>query len=222
MKTFLLCSLLSTSFCFAAFEDWTSKDGRTAQFELIKVTGKGSDLEGLFRMRGGKRVSLKLADLDKASGEKLMQAAAKMAPAAASVFDSVLDNNLLKLEGSKLVATELDQKPTKYYIFYYTASWCGPCQAYTPSLVKFYEESKPGNHHFELILISSDRSEEAMTGYAVNKKMPWPHLKRSAKDAFLQNFNHGVRGIPSVIVCDLEGKIVLNTRDINELKKLVK
>mgnify|MGYP000373120689 CR=1 FL=1 len=111
---------------------------------------------------------------------------------------------------------------SKYYIFYYTASWCGPCQAFTPSLVEFYNEAKPNNNNFELVLISSDQEEDAMEEYAAKKNMPWPQLELSKVEKFSKKFDHGVTGIPSVVVCDLEGKIVAKTRSIDELKKLVK
>jgi nucleoredoxin len=106
-------------------------------------------------------------------------------------------------------------------VFYYTASWCGPCRAFTPELVKFYNEHK--NENFELVLISSDRDEKSMEAYAEKNKMPWPHLKFDQLGTFKGKFNHGVRGIPSVIVCDLEGNIVTNNgRDLNTLEQLVK
>lgn len=227
MKTTLLLSAFFTSLCLGAFEDWTSKDGRTAQFDLVKTTGEGDSLAGEFRMKNGKTVTIKAADLDESGAAKLKAAAeatvAVKAPAATeSVFDSVLSGNLVKLDGKKLSKCKDATSPTKYYIFYYTASWCGPCQAYTPSLVAFYDENKEGNTNFELVLISSDQDEDAMKEYAVAKKMPWPQLQMSDVPKFKKKFNHGVTGIPSVVVCDLEGNIVAKTTDLNAIKKLVK
>ena len=136
------------------------------------------------------------------------------------MFDEILDGNLIKLDGKSLKSCKDATKPAKYYIFYYTASWCGPCHKYTPSLVAFYNKSK--NKNFELILITSDDEESAMEDYAREKKMPWPQLKQSKASKFKKEFSHGVTGIPSVITCDLEGKIVSRTKSIPELEKLVK
>ena len=87
--------------------------------------------------------------------------------------------------------------------------------------MEFYEKNK--NENFELVLITSDDSEDAMEGYAKDKKMPWPQLKQSKVASFKEKFAHGVAGIPSVIVCDLEGKIVsANGRNLAELEKIVK
>jgi nucleoredoxin len=227
MKSTILLTALFTSFCFGSYEDWTSKDGRTAQLELVKTTGEGDALAGEFRMKNGKTVTIKASDLDDAGSAKLKEAATKPAEAATpaateSVFDAVLDGNLVKLDGKKLAKYKDAKQPQKFYIFYYTASWCGPCQAFTPSLVTFYNEVKPGNDNFELVLITSDDDEKAMAKYAADKSMPWPQLNLDDVTKFKKKFNHGVTGIPSVVVCDLEGKIVAKTTDLNAIKKIVK
>jgi nucleoredoxin len=208
----------------AAFENWTNKEGKTAQLDLVEVIGDADAKEGVFKMRNGRNVNIKQADLAEADAKRLAEwkPAAPEAPAGEpSVFDEVLDGNLVILDGKKFAKHELTAKPTKYYVFYYTASWCPPCQAFTPSLVDFYEKNK--NENFELVLITSDRDEDSMEGYAKDKKMPWPQLKQSKAASFKKSFDHGVNGIPSVIVCDLEGKIVsANGRNLAELEKLVK
>lgn len=209
----------------ADFENWTNKDGKAAQLDLVEVSGEGDAKEGVFKMRNGRKVTIKAVDLAEADAKRLIDwkpvAAAADASGAPSVFDEILDGNLVMLDGKKLKKHELASKPEKYYVFYYTASWCPPCQAFTPSLVEFYNKHK--NENFELVLITSDESEDDMEGYAAAKKMPWPQLKQSKAKSFKGKFDHGVRGIPSVIVCDLEGKIIsANGRNLDELEKLVK
>lgn len=209
---------------FAAYENWTNKEGKTAKLELVEVIGDTDAIEGVFKMRNGRKVNIKLADLAEDDAKRLAEwkpAAPEVPAGEPSVFDDILDGNLVMLDGKKLKKNELTAKPTKLYVFYYTASWCPPCQAFTPSLVEFYDKNK--NENFELVLITSDNSEEAMEDYAAQKKMPWPQLKQSKAASFKQKFDHGVRGIPSVIVCDLKGEIVsTNGRDLAELEKLVK
>jgi thiol-disulfide isomerase/thioredoxin len=174
-------------------------------------------------MRSGRSVTLKASTLSEADAKLLdeWKPAAAAEPAATSVFDKVLDGNLVKLDGKSLKKFTLTERPKKYYVFYYTASWCGPCQQYTPSLVEFYEKNK--NDNFELVLISSDQEEGDMEQYAVDKKMPWPQLKLKESADFKKEFQHGVTGIPAVIVCGLDGKKVDgNFRNLAELEKLVK
>jgi len=163
-------------------------------------------------MRNGKTISLKAADLSEADAKRLDEwkpaADATAAAAKPSVFDEVLDGNLVKLEGKSLKKYELTKKPTKYYLFYYTASWCGPCQKFTPTLVEFYDKNKPASDAFEIVLISSDQEEDAMEGYAVEKKMNWPQLKLSKVEKFKKEFKHPGGGIPNLVLTDLEGNII--------------
>ena len=196
----------------AAFENWTNKDGKVAQLELVEMIGEADAKEGVFKMRNGRKVNIKQADLADADAKRLAEwkpaAAAAGAAGAASVFDEALDGNLLILDGKSLRKHELASKPTKYYLFYYTASWCPPCQAFTPSLVKFYNANKPNNDEFEIILVTSDSEEKDMEKYAAGKGMTWPHLKLSKADRFKEKFGHPGGGIPNLVLTDLEGNLI--------------
>jgi thiol-disulfide isomerase/thioredoxin len=227
MKT-ITTSLVALSLAATAsaeFRTWTRSDGKTAELELVSVSETGGDKVGLFKMRDGRSVSLAGSTLGEADAKLLAEWKPAASPEAAagppSVFDDVLDGNLVKLDGKSLKSFKDFEKPAKYYVFYYTASWCGPCQQFTPTLVKWYEKNK--NKNFELVLISSDQEEDAMEEYAASKKMPWPQLELKKSKAFKGKFDHGVRGIPSVIVCDLEGKNLGNLRsDLEKLADMVK
>jgi nucleoredoxin len=194
----------------AAFENWTNKEGKTAQLELLEVIGEADAKEGVFQMRNGRKVNIKQADLAEADVKRLAdwKPAVAAASGAASLFDEALDGNLVILDGKRLKKHELASKPTKYYLFYYTASWCPPCQAFTPSLVNFYKANKPNNDEFEIILVTSDSDEKAMEKYAISKDMTWPHLKLSKADKFQKKFNHPGGGIPNLVLTDLEGKLI--------------
>lgn len=225
MKTtlqLLLAGMLSLS-ASAEFRTWTRGDGKTAELELLSVSDADGGKTGEFKMRDGRKVMLKASVLNEADA-KLLEEWKEQAPAAleaSSVFDKVLDGNLVKLSGKSLKSFKDMKKPEKYYVFYYTASWCPPCQQFTPTLVEFYENNK--NDNFEIVLITSDRDEDAMEEYAAAKKMPWPQLKLRETEDFKKKFQHGVTGIPSVIVCQLDGtKVEGNFRDLATLEQLVK
>ncbi|MGA0845853.1 MAG: thioredoxin-like domain-containing protein [Luteolibacter sp.] len=224
MKRIILLSLATASLAVAKFESWTNQNGQTAELELLRVIDNNGEKAGEFVMRNGRKVTLKASDLSKDCAAKLDEwkpAGAAATPAKPSVFDSVIDGNLLRLSGRKLKKCSDATQPQKYYVFYYTASWCGPCQAFTPSLVDWYQKNK--NENFELVLISSDRDEDAMEGYAADKKMPWPQLKLGKVQNFRSKFQHGVSGIPSLIACDLEGNNLGNFRsNLDGLADLVK
>lgn len=205
----------------AEFETWTNKEGESASLELVEVTEVDGEKVGKFMLKNGKWSKIRQSQLVEADAKRL--ANWKPQPSgAASVFDDFLWGKLIHLEGGELKSTALKRKPAEYYVFYYTASWCGPCQRFTPGLVDWYKKNK--NDNFEIFLISSDRNAEAMEGYAKSKKMPWPHLAFNEVRAFKGQFReeHGVRGIPSLIVCDRDGKVLGNYRSqLSELSKLV-
>lgn len=220
---------ISVAFCLttlahAGYETWISADGRKASMDLVSVTDADGEKVGNFRMKNRRTVSLKASELSSEDAKRLAEWVDPNTPqesAPASVFDEVLDGDLVRLDGKKLKKCDDATHPAKYYVFYYTASWCPPCRAFTPSLVKWYNDNK--NANVEIVLITSDRDEKAMEGYAAEMNMPWPQLKLAKAKTFKGKFNHGVRGIPSVMVCDIEGKLLGNYRsNLDGLTELVK
>ena len=196
----------------AAFESWTNKEGKSVELDLVKVTQVDGQAQGEFKMRNGRTATLKASDLSEADAKRLSEwkpsDAVPAATAAVSVFDDALEGNLVSLKGKKLASQKEFVKPTKYYLFYYTASWCGPCQKFTPSLVEFYNAKKPGNSEFEIILVTSDSDEDSMEQYAVEKNMTWPQIKLSKVDRFQKEVKHPGRGIPNLVLTDTEGKLL--------------
>lgn len=221
----ILIACLIASAAHAEFRTWTRTDGKTAELDLISVTESAGVKTGEFKMRNGKSVSLAASTLTEADAKLLndwkpAEAAVPAAPVTVSAFDEVLKGNLQKLSGRSLKSFKEPLAASKYFIFYYTASWCGPCHQYTPELVDFYKSKK--NPNFEIIVITGDTDEAAMEEYAKESKMPWLFLEMKKVETFEKNFPHKVTGIPSVITCDFEGNIVSRTKSIPELEKLVK
>ena len=131
----------------------------------------------------------------------------------------------------KVVAAADDVLAGKEIIaVYYSAHWCPPCRKFTPELVKFYNENKPKYPKFELIFVSSDKTEEAMKGYMTETQMTWLALKYD-KRALTALRSHAARGIPYLIVLDADGNELIakaNGQDwrspttvLPELKKLL-
>lgn len=212
----------------ASYMQWEDLYGRVFKAKLVHVGNVNIRLEN----ESGKQIDFPLANLKPSSKkqaiswQQLQEARFKEQAIAEkehtpSVFDKVLDGNLLILDGKRLKRFENEIAAEKYYIFYYTASWCPPCQQFTPTLVDWYKENK--NDNFELILISSDRNEDAMESYAAKKMMPWPQLKLKDTKKFKSSHDHKVRGIPSLIVCKIDGENLGNYRSrLHDLRKLVR
>ena len=95
----------------------------------------------------------------------------------------------------------------KMVAVYFSASWCPPCRAFTPQLVKFYKAAaKKGN--IEIVLVSSDKNAADMMKYMKKYNMPWyaiPHGDAKGK-ALMQELK--VTGIPMLVVFDRNGRLI--------------
>ncbi|KAF4520233.1 hypothetical protein B566_EDAN009958 [Ephemera danica] len=91
--------------------------------------------------------------------------------------------------------------------FYFSANWCPPCKAFTPQLAEVYHLIRERGHQFEILLVSSDRSEasfeQSMTG------MPWLAVPWEAEEARRElAATFGVQGIPSLVLVDQAGHVI--------------
>ena len=123
-----------------------------------------------------------------------------------------LKGDLVASKGKKLET--FDEAPlanAKYYAIYYSAAWCGPCRAFTPDLVKWYKRNKSKHPEFELIFVSSDRSEEEMAKYMKDDDMPWPALAYGKKGSNRALTKYAGRGIPCLVFLDETGKVLANS-----------
>lgn len=103
------------------------------------------------------------------------------------------------------------------------ATWCPPCRAEVPHIVKTYQTH--GGEHFAVLSISLDasrkRTAEQVTKYATDNKMAWDHVYEGV-DAYAEAY--GVTGIPAAFLIDADtGKILAMEDDLrgeNLLKKV--
>lgn len=93
-----------------------------------------------------------------------------------------------------------------YFGLYFSAHWCGPCKQFTPKLIECYNELKKLGKNFEVVFCSSDNDENEYKGYYGS--MPWLTLgyRSPIKEKLSTQLN--VEGIPTFILCDLEGNVV--------------
>lgn len=121
-----------------------------------------------------------------------------------------LFKNTKLFRGDKQVdASELKNKIVGLY---FSAHWCPPCRSFTPKLKEFYESLK--EELFELIFVTSDRSEEGYLDYYNNHHGLW--LRLEFNDPMINELaaKYSVNSIPMLIIINHEGKIInKNGRD---------
>jgi nucleoredoxin len=96
----------------------------------------------------------------------------------------------------------------KLIALYFSAHWCGPCRKFTPQLVEYYNQVEPQHPEFEIVFVSSDRSQFAMETYMRETNMPWPAIdfqKLGGQEAIKK---YAGSGIPCLVLVDATGKVL--------------
>ncbi|CAM9184022.1 unnamed protein product [Phaeothamnion confervicola] len=115
--------------------------------------------------------------------------------------------------GPKLINAQGEEVETagvtksKVVALYFSAHWCGPCRGFTPVLAALYQRLRDRGESFEVVFVSSDKSEEQFRDYFAT--MPWmalPFADRARKAKLSSKYK--VRGIPMLVLLDADGRTI--------------
>ena len=103
-------------------------------------------------------------------------------------------------------AVALSSLRGKYVLIDFWASWCGPCRAENPNVVRMYNKYK--DKGFTIYSVSLDRTKAEWQRAIRNDKLPWTHVSdlKFWQSAAAQQY--GVQAIPATFLLDKEGKII--------------
>ncbi|HEY0273218.1 MAG TPA: TlpA disulfide reductase family protein, partial [Chitinophaga sp.] len=94
----------------------------------------------------------------------------------------------------------------KYVLVDFWASWCGPCRAENPNVVKAYNTYK--DKGFTILSVSLDDSKTKWEDAIAKDGLLWTHVSdlKGWKNAVAEQY--GIRAIPQNLLLDAEGKII--------------
>ena len=86
------------------------------------------------------------------------------------------------------------------------ATWCGPCVAELPNVLKVYQ--KYHDKGFEIIGVSLDEDKDKLTSFIKEKNMKWPQYFDGKGWQNKLAAQYGITSIPATYLLDKDGKII--------------
>jgi len=118
-------------------------------------------------------------------------------------MEALLGPTLLSKSGPVPVAQGLQPD---LILLYFSASWCGPCRAFTPRLQMFYETVNDMEKQVEVIFVSRDRNQGEFDGYY--EEMPWLAVPLAEQDRINElRAVCQVAGIPKLVLMRKDGTL---------------
>jgi thiol-disulfide isomerase/thioredoxin len=135
----------------------------------------------------------------------------------ASMFEKV--GKELSISGKTLSDKDYDLKNMKGKVVLvdFWGTWCPPCVAEVPNMVKAYE--KYHKRGFDIIGVASDRNDEVVSKFIEARKLPWPCINVEDSKAMVKE--HDVNSFPTPILVDRSGRIVSMRARGPHLEKLL-
>lgn len=114
------------------------------------------------------------------------------------------DFDMYDMNGKKIMLSKLKGKAL--YVDCW-ATWCGPCRAETPNMIKLYEHFK-NDKRIQLVSISLDKKEAAWKAVVKKENLAWPQyiIKGEYESAMCKNYD--IQGIPRFMMFDKKGNIL--------------
>jgi len=177
-----------------------------------------STVEAINRLEDGDVREKQFAEFGKlfakSSDKELARYGKKLAKAPAGK-ESDLVGKPLELAGATASGAPFDWATYrgKVVIVDFWATWCGPCVRELPNVKAVYEKHK--DRGFDILGISLDQDQEALADFLQKNQIPWQTLAGDGTQEIAQKY--GVRGIPTVMLIDREGKVLGVAHRIDQL-----
>lgn len=108
----------------------------------------------------------------------------------------------------------------KIVLLDFWASWCGPCRAANPGIVKLYKKYK--EQGFEVYAVSLDESKKKWINAIKRDKLTYTQVIDVNVWESSVALNYGIEAIPTNFLIDKTGKIVAIDLEGAALEKMIK
>lgn len=98
----------------------------------------------------------------------------------------------------------------RYIVFLRGGNFCPICQRFMPSLVKFYNETKPKHPEFEVVYLSCDGNAAEMEKFANAEGFSWPAVNYQRSSYLFQVIPYFKPPIPQLTVMDQRGHVLIS------------
>lgn len=178
--------------------------GKIFAIEMLQVEADLTTEEGIL-VAIGDNSSNKWYSLYKAKAQPRLRTA---------IGANAPDITLNTPEGEPLSLSSLKGK---YVLIDFWASWCRPCRAENPNVVKMYNKYK--DKGFDILSVSLDKSVSAWANAIASDGLTWNHISdlRGWQSSAAKLYSVG--SIPQTILLDKEGKIIAKNLRGEQLEK---
>lgn len=144
-----------------------------------------------------------LKDFPSGSRNQMVEGKIKSIKATADLKTKPLDMKFTAVDGREV---DLSKMQGKVVLIDFWATWCGPCVAELPNVLKAYKELHPKG--FEIIGISLDSDKAKLESFVKERGMEWPQYFDGKSWRNEISSQYGINSIPAMWLVNKKGMVV--------------